>query len=46
MAVVVEERLAVKHAVFPGRDHGAGLQLGGIENCLDRGLDGLRAEFG
>ena len=45
MAVVVQKRLAVKHAVLPGRDHGAGLLLGGIENCLDRGFDDRRAEF-
>ncbi len=45
MAVIVEERFAVEHAVLPGRDHGAGLLLGGIEDRLDRGLDHLAAEF-
>ena len=46
MAVIVEKRLAVKHAVLPGRDHGAGLLLGRIENGLDRGFDDRRAELG
>lgn len=45
MAVVVEKRLAVKYAVFPGRDHGAGLLLGRIQNGFDRGFDDRRAEF-
>ena len=45
MTVVVEERLAVEHAVLPGRNHRAGLLLGGIEDGLDRGLDNRRAEF-
>ena len=41
MAVIVEKRLAVKHAVLPGRDHRAGLLLGRIEDGLHRGLDHL-----
>ena len=45
MAVIVEKRLAVKHAVLPGRDHGAGLLLGRVENGLDRGFDHRRAEL-
>ena len=31
-AIVVKKRLAIKHAVVPGRDYGARLLLGGIEN--------------
>ena len=46
MAVIVEERFAVEHAVLPGRDHGAGLLLGRVQNRLHRGLDHLAAEFG
>jgi len=45
VAVIVEQRFTVEHAVLPGRHHGAGLLLGGIENGLDRGFDGLRAEL-
>ncbi len=36
----------MEHAVLPGRDHGAGLLLGGIENGLDRSFHDGRAEFG
>ena len=33
-AVVIEKRLAIKHAVLPGRDHRARLLLGGIKNLF------------
>ena len=46
MAVIVEKRLAVEHAVLPGRDDGAGLLLGRVEDRLDRGFDHRRAELG
>ena len=46
MAVIVEKRLAVEDAVLPGRDHGAGLLLGGIQNGFDRSFNRRRAEFG
>ena len=45
MAVIIEEGFAKKHAVLPGRDNGAGLLLGGIENGFDRGRHDGRAEF-
>ena len=46
VAVVVEHGLAVKDAVLPGRDDGAGLPLGGVEDVVDRLADGCRIEFG
>ena len=46
MAVVVEQGLAVKGAVLPGGDDGAGLLLGGIEDVFDGLGDGRRIEFG
>ena len=45
MAVIVEKRLAVEDAVLPGRDHGAGLRFGCIQDRFDRGFDDRRAEF-
>jgi hypothetical protein len=46
MTVVIEECLAIEHAVFPGRNHRPRLLLGCIQNGLDRRLDHWRAEFG
>ena len=46
MAVIVEKRLAVEHAVLPGRDDSAGLLLRRVEDRLDGGFDHRRAEFG
>ncbi len=45
MTVIVEKRFAVKHAVLPGRDHGAGLQLGRIEDRFNGSFDDGRAEL-
>ena len=45
MAVVVEERLAVIHAVLPGRDHCARLAFGAVQHGLDRRERGVPAEL-
>ena len=45
MAVVIEERLAVVHAVLPGRDHRARLAFGAVEHRLDRRVRGVPAEL-
>ena len=45
VAVIVEQRLAAIDAVLPGRDHGAGLALGAVEDRLDGGMGGRPAEL-
>ena len=46
MPVIVEKGLAMEYAVLPGRNYGARLLLGGIENGLDRSFHDRRAELG
>ena len=45
MTVIIEERLAVEHAVFPCRNHRPRLRFSGVKDRLDRRLDNRRAEF-
>ncbi len=45
VAVIVEKRLAVEDAVFPGRNDRARLLLRCIEDRPDRGFDDGRAKF-
>ena len=45
MAVIIEEGLAVEHAVLPCRDHGARLLLGRVQDGLDCSFNDRRTEF-
>ena len=46
MTVIVEKGLALKHTVFPARNHGTRLLLGGIKDRLHRCFDDGLAELG
>ena len=45
MAIVVEKRLATKHAIFPSRDHGTSLRFRRVEDRLHRSLHNRSTEF-